>query len=213
MQTCHRCKSDPWRGSSPATSATLLPSGKLSRPGRLVKALGHHTMQPNALPNMQCTMLIKRPTRKSMRILTPHLQKSIALLTSLEERTLMLFVTNQWRMMQGRCQWAKTQSRRPGYSTTKGFSTLSLTGTQTTSLSDEPPVEVPPIPITTDMVKAAISQMKVGQAPAHQHCGGDDMSSRWHRYLYDLWPRSCNHSRWQGTLWLGAEFHFLPLQG
>ena len=31
----------------------LLSSGKLSRPGRLVKALGHHTMQPNALPS-QC---------------------------------------------------------------------------------------------------------------------------------------------------------------
>ena len=34
----------------------LLPSRKLSRPGRLVKALRHHTMQPNALPDMQCTM-------------------------------------------------------------------------------------------------------------------------------------------------------------
>ena len=30
----------------------LLPSGKLSRPGGLVKALGHHTMQPNAMPDM-----------------------------------------------------------------------------------------------------------------------------------------------------------------
>ena len=29
-------------------------------------------------------------------------------------------------------------------------------------LSDEPPVEDPPIPITMDMVKKAISQMKVG---------------------------------------------------
>ena len=37
----------------------LLPSGKLSRPGRLVKALGHHTMQPNALPDMHCTMFVK----------------------------------------------------------------------------------------------------------------------------------------------------------
>ena len=66
---------------------------KLSRPGRLVKALGHHTMQPNEMPDMQCTMLVKKPTR-SMRILTPNLQKSTALLISLEERTLMLLVTN-----------------------------------------------------------------------------------------------------------------------
>ena len=72
----------------------LLPSGQLSRPGRLVKALGHHMMQPNEMPDMQCTMLVKKPTRRSMRILTPSLQKSTALLTSLEERTLMLLVTN-----------------------------------------------------------------------------------------------------------------------
>ena len=72
----------------------LLPSGQLSRPGRLVKALGHHTMQPNKMPDMQCTMLVKKPTRKSTRILTPSPQKYTALLTSLEERTLMLLVTN-----------------------------------------------------------------------------------------------------------------------
>ena len=32
-------------------------------------------------------------------------------------------------------------------------------------LSDEPPVEGPPIPITIDMIKKAISQMKAGKAP------------------------------------------------
>ena len=35
-------------------------------------------------------------------------------------------------------------------------------------LSDESPVEGPPIPITIDMVKKAISQMKAGKARAHQ---------------------------------------------
>ena len=71
----------------------LLPSGNPSRSGRQVKALGHHTMQPNAMPDIQCTMLIKKPTRSS-RILTPSLQKSTTLLTSLEERTLMLMTKN-----------------------------------------------------------------------------------------------------------------------
>ena len=33
-------------------------------------------------------------------------------------------------------------------------------------LSDESPVEGPPIPITVDMVKEAISQMKEGKAPS-----------------------------------------------
>ena len=48
---------------------SLQPSGKLSRHGRLVKAQEHHTMQPNALPDVQCTMLAKKQTR-STRILT-----------------------------------------------------------------------------------------------------------------------------------------------
>ena len=37
--------------------------------GRLVKAPEHHTMQPNALPDVQCIMLAKNPTRRSTRIL------------------------------------------------------------------------------------------------------------------------------------------------
>ena len=82
----------------------LLPRGKISSPGRLVKALGHHKMHPNALPDMRGTMFVKKPTRRPTRILTPNLQKSTALLTSLEERTLLLVVANRLRMMQGRCK-------------------------------------------------------------------------------------------------------------
>ena len=68
----------------------LLPKGKLSRPERLEKAVEHHKMQPKVFPDMQCTMLIKKPTG----ILTQSLQKSTTLLTSLEERTLLLVVAN-----------------------------------------------------------------------------------------------------------------------
>ena len=45
---------------------------------------------------------------------------------------------------------------------------LSLTGTLITCLMnplDESPVEGPPVPITIDMVKKAISQMEAGKAP------------------------------------------------
>ena len=56
---------------------SLLPSGKLSRHGRLVKALEHHIMQPNALPDVQCIMLAKKLTRRSTRILTQSLQNSL----------------------------------------------------------------------------------------------------------------------------------------
>ena len=48
----------------------------------------------------------------------------------------------------------------------------------TDHMSDEPPMIGPPIPITTDMVKRAISQMKHGQSTGSiRHSGGDDMSS------------------------------------
>ena len=54
--------------------------------GRLAKALEHHTMQPNALPDMQCIMLSKKLTRRSTRILNQSLQNYTALQTSLEKR-------------------------------------------------------------------------------------------------------------------------------
>ena len=65
---------------------SLLPSGKLSRHGRLVKALEHHTSKPNALPDVQCIMLAMKLTRRSTRILTQSLQNYTALQTSLEKR-------------------------------------------------------------------------------------------------------------------------------
>ena len=48
------------------------------------------------------------------KILTQSLQNYTALQTSLEKRMLTLQVTNPWKMMQGKCQWVMTQSRRPG---------------------------------------------------------------------------------------------------
>ena len=114
------------------------------------------------MPDMQCTMLVEKPTRRSTRILTPSLQKSTALLTSLEERTLMLLVTNLWRMMQERCQWAKTQSR----AWLEHYQRLLNVefDWDPDHLSYQSPVEGQPISITIDMVKA-ISQMKAGKAP------------------------------------------------
>ena len=50
----------------------------------LSPAQGHHTMQPNAFPDMHCTMLIKKPTRSPIRILIPSLQKSTALLITFD---------------------------------------------------------------------------------------------------------------------------------
>ena len=43
----------------------LLPSGQFSRPGRLVKALGHHMMQPNVMPT--CTAPCSSRSRQGLR--------------------------------------------------------------------------------------------------------------------------------------------------
>ena len=119
----------------------LLPSGKLSRPGRLVKVLGHHTMQPNEMPDMQCTMLVKKPTRRSTRILTPsqysgyRVAEVYSLANQFRRENTDVVGDKPVKNDAGELSMSKdSKTRRLGQSTTKGFSTLSLTGTQTTCL-------------------------------------------------------------------------------
>ena len=137
---------------------SLLPSGKLLRHGRLVKALEPHTMQPNALQDVQCIMLAKTLTRRSTRILNQSLQNYTALQTSLEKNADVVknnagemsmsddskqkaWLEHYQRLLNAEFDWDPNH------------------------LSDESPVEGPPIPVTIDMVKKAISQMKAGKAP------------------------------------------------
>ena len=119
----------------------LLPIGKLSRPGRLVKALGHHTMQSKALPNMQCTMLVKKPTRKSDEVSDKPVKNDAGEMSMSEDSKQKAWLEHYQRLTNIEFDWDPDH------------------------MFDEPPVEGEPIPITTDMVKKAISQMKVGKAP------------------------------------------------
>ena len=50
----------PCGGMSMWKRPSMLPRGKISRPGRLVKALEHHTKQPNAFPDIHCTMYVNK---------------------------------------------------------------------------------------------------------------------------------------------------------
>ena len=81
----HHWRSETWWWNE-HVGEVITASGKLSRHGRLVKALEHHTMQPD----VQCIMLAKKLTRRSTRILTQSLQNYTALQTSLEKRMPML---------------------------------------------------------------------------------------------------------------------------
>ena len=143
----------------------LLPSGQLSRPERLVKALGHHTMQPNEMPDMQCTMLVKKLTRRSTRILTPSLQKSTALLTSLEERKNTDVVGDKpVKNDAGEMSMSEDLKQKAWLEHYQRLLNVEFDW-DPDHLSYQSPVEGPPIPITIDMVKKAISQMKAGKAP------------------------------------------------
>ena len=77
----------------------------------------------------------------------------------------------------------------------------------------QPPVEGPPIPITIDMVKKAISQMEAGKAPGPSgkvvemtQAAGDMGASM----ISDLAAAIIHDGK---VTWLGVKFHCLPLQG
>ena len=55
--------------------------------------------------------------------------------------------------------------------------------------------------------------MKAGKAPGPSGRVVEIIRAAGDMGASHLWPCSCNHSRLQGTLLLGAEFHCLPLQG
>ena len=154
-------------------------------------------------------MLVKKPTRRS-RILTPSLQKSTALLISLEERTLDVVGDKPVNNDAGEMSISEDSKQKAWLEHYQRLLNVEFDW-DPDHLSYQPPVEGPPIPITIDMVKKAISQMKAGKAPGPSgivvemiRAAGDMGASM----ICDLAAAIIR----QGTLWLGAEFHCLPLQ-
>ena len=103
----------------------LLPSGMLSNPGRLLKALGHHTRSLGGNPDVGDRQVKNDAGEMSMS----------------EDSKQKVWLEHYQRLLNAEFDWDQDH------------------------LSYQPPVKGPPIPITIDMVKKAISQMKVGKAP------------------------------------------------
>ena len=127
----------------------LLPSGKLSRPGRLVKELGHHAseeadkkVQEYIDPkSSEVYCLANQFRRENTDVVGDKLVKNDAGEMSMSEDSKQkAWLEHFQRLLNFEFDWDPDH------------------------LSDEPPVEGPPIPITIDMFKKAISQMKVGKA-------------------------------------------------
>ena len=121
-------------------------------------------------------------------ILTPSCQKSTALLTSLEERTLMLLVyclDKQFRRENADVVGDKPVKNDAGEMSVREDSKQKawlehyqkLLNVEfdwdPDNLSDKPPLEGPLILITIDMIKKAISQMKEGKSPGPIKHSGD----------------------------------------
>ena len=140
----------------------LLPSGQLSRPGRLVKALGHHMMQPNEMPNMQCTMLVKKPTRFT-RILTPKSSEVYRLANQFRRENTDVVGDKSVKNDAGEMSMSEDPKQKAWLEHYQRLLNVEFDW-DPDHLSYQPPVEGPPIPITFDMVKKAISQMKAGKA-------------------------------------------------
>ena len=106
---------------------------------------------------------VKKPTRRSTRILTPSLQMSIALLTSLEENT---DVVGDKPVKNDAGEMSRSEdSKQKAWLEHYQRPLIIEFDWNPDHLSYQPPVEGLPIPITTDMVKKAISRMKAGKAP------------------------------------------------
>ena len=135
----------------------LLPSGKLSRPGRLVKALGHHKLQPVAMPDMQCTMLFKKPARRSTRVLTP----------SLEERNADVVGDKPVKTDAGEMSMSEDSKQKAWSEHYQRLLNVEFNW-DPNHISDKPPVEIPPIPITIDMLRRISLRWRLAKHRAHQ---------------------------------------------
>ena len=159
----------------------LLPRRKPSRPGRLVKALGHHMMQPNAMPDIQCTMLIKNGCKHWVH---KKVFKNIDLKSS-EVYPL----ANQFRRENadvgdkpvkndaGEVSMSKDAKQKAWLEHYQRLLNVEFDW-DPDHLSYQPPVKARPSQSPL-MVNKAISQMKAGKSTGPiRHSDGDDRSSR-----------------------------------
>ena len=140
---------------------SLLPSGKLSRHGRLVKALEHHTMQPNALPVHHARQEADKEVYKNI---DPKSSELYRLANQFRKENADVVGDKPVKNDAGEMSMSDDSKQKAWLEHYQRLLNAEFDW-DPNHLSDESPVEGPPIPITIDMVKKAISQMKAGKAP------------------------------------------------
>ena len=119
-------------------------------------------MQPNAMPDMQCIMLVKKPTKRSSRVLTLSLQV-YHLANQFRRENADVVGDKPVKNDAGEMSMSKDSKQKAWLEHYQRLLNVEFDW-DPDHLSYQPPVEGPPIPITTDMVNKAISQTKAGKA-------------------------------------------------
>ena len=136
----------------------LLPSGQLSRPGRLIKALGHHTMQPNEMLDIAH----QEADKKVYENIDPRSSEVYRLANQFRRENTDVVGAKPVKNDAGEMSMSEDSKQKAWLEHYQRLLNVEFDW-DPDHLSYQSPVEGPPIPITTDMVKKAISQMKAGK--------------------------------------------------
>ena len=121
-------------------------------------ALGHHMMQPNEMSDMQCTMLVKKKN------IDPKSPEVYRLANQFRRENTDVVGDKPVKNDAGEMSMSEDSKQKAWHEHYQRLLNVEFDW-DPDHLSYQSPVEGPPIPITTDMVKKAILQMKAGKAP------------------------------------------------
>ena len=116
------------------------------------------------MPDMQCTMLVKKPTRRSTRILTPKSSEVYRLANQLRRENTDVVSDKSVKNDAGEMSMSEDSKQKAWLEHYQRLLNVEFDW-DADHLSYQPLVEGPPISVTIDTVKKAISQMKAGKAP------------------------------------------------
>ena len=117
-------------------------------------------MQPNAMPDMQCTM----PDKKAFENIDPKSSEVYRLANQFRRENTDVVGDKPVKNDAGEMSMREDSKQTAWLEHYQRLLNIELDW-DPDYLSYQPPVEGPPIPVTIDMVKKAISQMKAGKAP------------------------------------------------
>ena len=106
------------------------------------------------MPDIQCTMLVKKPTRRSTRILTPKSSKVYHLANQFRRENADVFGDKRVKNDAGEMSMSEDSKQKAWLEHYQRLLKVEFDW-DPDHLSHQPPMEGPPIPVTIDMVQKA----------------------------------------------------------